>query len=132
MEFGSSKITPKKLTFLSWAGVFYGFTFAAVGITSLGKEEGIFLLISGIIFIIAGISSLIYLKRRKVIQNNNRLNTVLYELIKKNQGRITVMEFAISANIEPIVAREFIESKVSQIGSVPEIDEQGTIYYMFR
>jgi hypothetical protein len=52
--------------------------------------------------------------------------------VKKNKGRITALEFAIVTNKNPAQARAFIEVKAVQFATVPDIDEDGTIIYIFK
>jgi hypothetical protein len=47
-------------------------------------------------------------------------------------GRITVLEFAIVTNQNPASSSAFIEAKATQVGSVPDVDEDGTIIYIFK
>ena len=132
MKKQSSKISPKKFIFFSWGGLFYGILFTAVGIYEFGDENAWFLVVAGILIVCGSIIGLKYSQKQKRKLETEILNRYLYELIKDNKGKVTAIEFAMRANIEPKVAREFIETKVSQIGSVPEINEQGTIYYIFK
>ena len=120
----------KKL--LSWGAVFYGLFFFGFGFTDLNNESGIFLILFGFLLTAVGVIGVYLIRKKKSESDNDRLNTLLYQLIKKRNGKITVLEFAIHANIEPNMAREFIESKAIQLGSVPDIDENGTITYIFK
>lgn len=132
MKQQSKKISNKNPLLLSWGGLFYGILFVAVGLYEFGDENAWFLVVAGVLLICGSVIGLKYSQKRKKNLEAELLNRYLYELIKENNGKVTAIEFAMRANIEPQIAREFIETKVSQIGSVPEIDDQGTIYYLFK
>ncbi len=132
MDTKSEKLTPKKLNYLSWGGIFYGIFFLAFGLSEWDNDTGVFLIIFGVLISAAGIFGVFHLKKRRANYMQDKMNNLLYELIRKNDGKISVLEFAIHANIEPKIAREFIETKAIQLGTVPDVDDNGTITYIFK
>jgi hypothetical protein len=125
-------ISPKKQTILAWGALFYGFLFLGIAIFSFDTETGKMLLVMGLAFLLGGIGGVYYLKQKKLMLNDEKLNRLFYDLVLKNKGRVTALEFAIISNHNPKQARAFIEAKAIQLGSVPEIDEEGTIIYIFK
>ena len=128
----NDKITPKQQMIIAWAAIGYGILFGGVGLTDTGKDVGQILVISGCLIFFAGIGGVIYLRKRKQTYESDKLNRMFYELVKKNKGRITTLEFAMITNQNPATARAFIEAKASQFATVPDVDEDGTIIYIFK
>jgi len=97
------------------------------------------LLVMGLFFLGAG-SIDIYIfkkkqdgiKKKKLAKINSQYNSVFYDLVEKNNGRVTALQFAKAANINPAEARNYLETQASQLGVVVEVDEQGSIFYTFH
>jgi hypothetical protein len=128
----NDKLTPKKLNIISWGTMFYGFFFGIYGLTEISNDAGVFVFVCGLFFTAAGVVGIVVLRKKKSAYAQDSMNRVLYELIKKNNGRITLVEFAIASNLEPGEARKFLESKATQFGTVVDVDNEGTINYIFK
>lgn len=123
---------PKDLNTLAWGGLFYGLIFGGYGLTAIHEEGGLGLVAMGAVFTLAGAVGVIFLKKKKTALADENLNRIFYELVKKKNGRITILDFAMATNMNPSAARTFIEQKSIQLVSITEIDEDGTINYIFK
>jgi large subunit ribosomal protein L7/L12 len=122
----------KKNKQLGWGLVIYGLLFAGTGFAYLGDDTSALLIIGGILCVFAGIIMLFSLKKSEKLSNLEHLNKTFFSLVEKNKGRITVVQFASASNLDIPAAREFIESKSVHLSVSPEIDDDGTIYYIFK
>jgi hypothetical protein len=60
------------------------------------------------------------------------LNAIFYQLIQEHQGRITVLDFAMSTKLPAIAAREFLDARAKEFSAHFEVTEQGDTFYVFR
>ena len=64
-------------------------------------------------------------------QRGRALQTLFYDLIQRNQGRISVLEFAIAAQITGTAARTFLDARAREFFAEFEPTQQGDITYVF-
>ena len=110
----------------------YGIFALGVGIFSNDSESQGILIFMGLFCCAGGIARIIYLRKKLEISTQDTMNSIFYELVKKNNGRITVLDFAIVSNNNPKEARTFIEHKSIQLVATTEIDDSGSITYIFK
>lgn len=71
---------------------------------------------------------LIYMEKKR---KKDILNSMFFSMLKEKKGKITLIDFAISANIEAGIARDFLEKKAIEFSAQPEITEDGEVVYIF-
>ncbi len=62
---------------------------------------------------------------------DNEIRTIFFNLIQKNQGSITVMEFAMATNLSGTDAKKVLEKFAVEFDATFEVTEQGHIVYLF-
>lgn len=60
-----------------------------------------------------------------------RLNEIFYQLIQEHRGHITVLDFAMTAKVPAIAARDFLDARAKEFSAHFEITERGDIFYLF-
>lgn len=60
------------------------------------------------------------------------LHQVFYQLIKKNKGRITTLDFAMTAQVSGEIAQEYLDQRAKEFVPHFEVTEQGGIIYYFE
>lgn len=69
-------------------------------------------------------------KDRKEVQQ--RLQSLFYQLLNQNQGKITLMQFALEAQLTAGVAKQYLDEKALEFGATFNVSEDGQIYYCFH
>jgi hypothetical protein len=64
-------------------------------------------------------------------REENHLREVLFTLLKKQQGRVSILDFAVTASIPTEKARIYLEEQHKIIGGNIDIDISGSLYYQF-
>lgn len=59
------------------------------------------------------------------------LDTVFYNLLQHHQGRITPLDFALTAKLPAIAARHYLDQKAKEFAAQFEVTESGDILYVF-
>lgn len=57
--------------------------------------------------------------------------TVFFDLVKKNQGQVTPMQFAMVANVSGEDARQYLQDRAKEFGADFQVNDQGTVIYIF-
>ncbi len=127
-----SDMNPRKIRTLGWGSLFFGLFYLGLGIFSPRDENSLFILLFGLIASVAGVVILWIQKKKKENFDNAELNTVFYNHLKSNEGRITVVQLAVAANIDGQKAKDFLEKKALEFSVTPEIDENGSVFYHFK
>jgi hypothetical protein len=72
-------------------------------------------------------------KQRQAQQaaENQRLQSVLYQLIEQKQGKFTLIEFAMAADLSGEVARDYLQDQARAFGADFSVTDQGEIVYHF-
>jgi hypothetical protein len=60
-----------------------------------------------------------------------RLNGVFYQLIQEHEGRVTVLDFAMTAKLTAIAAREYLDARAKEFSAHFEVTERGDMFYLF-
>lgn len=67
---------------------------------------------------------------RKQVQQ--RLQSLFYQLLNQNEGKITLMQFALEAQLTAGVAKQYLDEKAKEFGATFNVSEDGQIYYCFH
>ena len=72
-------------------------------------------------------------KRYRRMQQNrhDNLNTLFYQLLQEHQGRVTVLDFSMTAKIPAIAARRYLDAKAREFCGDFEATDRGDIIYLF-
>jgi hypothetical protein len=71
------------------------------------------------------------LRRRHQHELSDRLDTIFYQLLKANHGKITVLQLAMEAKLPGKQAKEYLDHKSQEFNATFEPTEQGDISYLF-
>ena len=77
------------------------------------------------------INQLSKLLKFKNSQKEKRLRSIFFELIQGNNGAITVMEFAIKADLTGQEARKYLEQYAIEFEANFDTTEEGHVVYLF-
>jgi hypothetical protein len=71
--------------------------------------------------------------RRSLAQQSQQalLQSVFYQLLQTGQGRITLLELAMAAQVSAVIARSFLDLKVQEFAAQFDVSEAGEIVYIF-
>ncbi len=64
-------------------------------------------------------------------QINLHLQSMFYRMIAENEGRITVLGFAMQSQLPPATAREFLDDQAKQFNANFKVSEDGAVSYHF-
>ena len=64
-------------------------------------------------------------------QQQATLNTVFYRLLQNYQGRVTLLDLAMAAQVEAAVAQQFLTVRAQEFAAQFEVTEAGEILYLF-
>lgn len=62
---------------------------------------------------------------------HERLQNVLYQLIEAEDGRFTLVQFAIAANIPATEAKTFLTEQATAFNANFDVSQQGSVVYRF-
>ncbi|MCF4968538.1 hypothetical protein [Nostoc sp. CMAA1605] len=70
---------------------------------------------------------------RKVLQQqvSDRLQSTFYNMIQQNDGRITVLGFAMQSQLPATTARKFLDEKAQEFNANFKVSEEGSVSYYF-
>jgi len=69
--------------------------------------------------------------KKKQEEEEARLRQILFDLIEKENGTISVVKFAMKAQISVEVAKQYLDSCAEKYMATFEVDELGNMYYKF-
>lgn len=127
-----SEMNPKKIKTLGWGALFFGLFYLGFGLISPKDENSLIILLFGLIAFLAGALIIWFQKKKKQNFETASLNALFYDYLKSHDGKITVVQLAVAANIDGIKAKEYLEKKALEFSVTPEIDENGTVIYHFK
>jgi len=64
-------------------------------------------------------------------QMNLHLQSMFYRMIAENEGRITVLGFAMQSQLPPATARKFLDDQAKQFNANFKVSEDGAVSYHF-
>ncbi|BAY21629.1 hypothetical protein NIES2100_13850 [Calothrix sp. NIES-2100] len=65
-------------------------------------------------------------------QMNDRLQSIFYQMLQENKGRMTLVGFAIKSELPAIAAREYLDEKAKEFNANFKVTEDGAISYHFE
>lgn len=65
-------------------------------------------------------------------QMNDRLQSVFYQMLQENKGRMTLIGFAIKSELPAIAARQFLDEKAKEFNANFKVSEDGAVSYHFE
>lgn len=75
---------------------------------------------------------LVWLWQRGVWQwQQQKLETVFYDLLSRQNGKITLIQLAAKSQIDPEIVQSFLREKARFFGAVIDSDIHGHEYYQF-
>lgn len=72
-----------------------------------------------------------YEKRLLQQQLSDRLQSNFYQMLQQNQGRLTVLGFAMQSQLPASVAREYLDEKAKELNANFQVNEEGSVSYHF-
>jgi hypothetical protein len=71
-------------------------------------------------------------RQRKVqTRQQSRLHDVFYRLLQTHDGRITLLDFAMTASIPAIAARQYLDHRAKEFAARFEVTDHGDVVYVF-
>jgi len=72
-------------------------------------------------------------KAQKALQQqvSDRLQSIFYEMLQQNHGRVTVLGFAMQSQLPAPIAREFLDEKAKEFNANFKVNEEGAVSYHF-
>ncbi|MCV3214986.1 hypothetical protein OGM63_15935 [Plectonema radiosum NIES-515] len=64
-------------------------------------------------------------------QVSDRLQSLFYQMLTENNGRVTVLSFAMQSQLPAAVAREYLDEKAQEFHANFKVSEDGAISYHF-
>lgn len=64
-------------------------------------------------------------------RRHKKLHTSFYRLLREHHGRMTLLDFAMTAEIPAIAARHYLDSRAQEFAARFEVTEQGDVVYVF-
>ncbi|MBD2596776.1 hypothetical protein H6G74_20935 [Nostoc spongiaeforme FACHB-130] len=64
-------------------------------------------------------------------QASDRLQSIFYQMLQQNHGRVTVLGFAMQSQLPASVAREFLDEKAKEFNANFKVNEEGGVSYHF-
>ncbi|SRR5579883_552688 len=64
-------------------------------------------------------------------QTSDRLQSIFYRLIQENQGRITVLSFAMQSQLPAAAAKQYLDEQAKQFNANFKVNEDGGVSYHF-
>ncbi|OUL18123.1 hypothetical protein [Nostoc sp. 106C] len=65
-------------------------------------------------------------------QMNDRLQSIFYQMLQENKGRMTLVGFAIKSELPAITARQYLDEKAKEFNANFKVSEDGAISYHFE
>jgi large subunit ribosomal protein L7/L12 len=64
-------------------------------------------------------------------EGKNRLHSTFYRLLQEGNGKITVIRFALEAQLSAAVAQQYLDEKAKEFDADFGVSEEGSIFYYF-
>lgn len=64
-------------------------------------------------------------------RQHKKLHTTFYRLLREHHGRMTLLDFAMTAEIPAIAARHYLDNRAKEFAARFEVTEQGDVIYVF-
>ncbi|MEH2192426.1 MAG: hypothetical protein V7K98_07255 [Nostoc sp.] len=64
-------------------------------------------------------------------QHSDRLQSIFYEMLQENHGRVTVLGFAMQSQLPAAHARQYLDEKAKEFNANFKVNEEGAVSYHF-
>jgi len=64
-------------------------------------------------------------------ENSNNLQSIFYRMVQENEGRISLLGFAMQSQLPPTTAREYLDVKAQEFNANFKVSEEGSVLYQF-
>ncbi|AVH70938.1 hypothetical protein [Nostoc sp. 'Lobaria pulmonaria (5183) cyanobiont'] len=64
-------------------------------------------------------------------QVSDRLQSIFYEMLQENHGRVTVLGFAMQSQLPAAHARQYLDEKAKEFNANFKVNEEGAVSYHF-
>jgi hypothetical protein len=65
-------------------------------------------------------------------QTSDRLQSLFYQMVQENHGRVTLLKFAIQSQLPPNIAKDYLDDKAKEFNANFKISEEGAVSYLFE
>jgi hypothetical protein len=65
-------------------------------------------------------------------QRDDRLQSLFYQMVQENHGRITLLRFAMQSQLPPNTAKDYLDDKAKEFNANFKISEEGAVSYLFE
>lgn len=86
----------------------------------------------GVPFVAGGGYMLWGLRRRNEKLLRDRLDSTFYQMLKADNGRITVLQLAMEAQLSGEQAKQYLDQKAKEFNATFEVSDKGNISYLFH
>ncbi len=84
-----------------------------------------------LLIVLGSIFGVVALSGLRKQQMKKRLEDAFYEILERNEGKITLIQLTAKARVEPEIASQFLEQQAQVFSATLDVDEKGTIFYHF-
>jgi hypothetical protein len=72
-------------------------------------------------------------KEKKALkqQNSEQLQAQFYQMLLENQGRLTLLSFAMQSQLPPAEAKQYLDDKAKEFNANFQVNEEGAVSYHF-
>jgi hypothetical protein len=64
-------------------------------------------------------------------QVNENLQSLFYRMVQENEGRISLLGFAMQSQLAPTTAKEYLDVKAKELNANFKVSEEGAVLYYF-
>ncbi|NJL62004.1 MAG: hypothetical protein HC903_09425 [Methylacidiphilales bacterium] len=65
-------------------------------------------------------------------QTDDRLQSLFYQMVQENHGRVTLLRFAMQSQLPPTTAKDYLDDKAKEFNANFKISEEGAVSYFFE
>jgi len=64
-------------------------------------------------------------------QTRDRLQSVFYQILQENNGRVTLLSFAMQSQLPAIAAKDYLDERAKEFNASFKVSEEGSVSYHF-
>lgn len=64
-------------------------------------------------------------------QTRDRLQSVFYQILQENNGRVTLLSFAMQSQLPAIAAKDYLDERAKEFNANFKVSEEGSVSYHF-
>ncbi|WP_088240927.1 hypothetical protein [Calothrix rhizosoleniae] len=64
-------------------------------------------------------------------QASKNLQSIFYRMVQENEGRISLLGFAMQSQLPPTTAKEYLDIKAQELNANFKVSEEGSVLYHF-